>query len=329
MRRSTAATVLLSLLLMPVLIAGCAASPGATGDTASGSATPAPVTISISGAFALYPMMQVWAEEYSTLNPHVQFDIQAGGAGKGMSDVLSGAVDVAMVSRGIRDEELAQGAYAVPVTIDAVVGVVNANNPALEDLLRVGLTPERLAAVWLTQDITTWGQFAGTDETAGINLYTRSDASGAAEMWALYGGGTAQEELQGTGVNADPGLLEAVRLDPLGIGYNNIGFAYDLASGEQIEGIRVLPIDLNGDGVISPDEDFYLDRDDLIAAVGDRRYPFPPARELYLVTKDKPSPEVAALYRYILSEGQGYTTLVGYVPLAPERIDAALTLLEE
>ena len=57
-------------------------------------------TISVSGAFALFPLMTIWADEYSKLNPAVTFDVQAGGAGKGMTDVLAGAVDVAMRPEG-------------------------------------------------------------------------------------------------------------------------------------------------------------------------------------------------------------------------------------
>ncbi len=44
-------------------------------------------------------------------NPGVTFDISAGGAGKGMTDVLSSAVDIGMVSREIRPEEQEQGAF--------------------------------------------------------------------------------------------------------------------------------------------------------------------------------------------------------------------------
>ena len=60
--------------------------------------------ISISGAFALYPLAVQWGEEYKKINPHVTLDIQGGGAGKGMTDVLSGTVDIGMVSRTINLE---------------------------------------------------------------------------------------------------------------------------------------------------------------------------------------------------------------------------------
>jgi phosphate transport system substrate-binding protein len=134
-------------------------------------------------------------------------------------------------------------------------------------------------------------------------------------MWARFAGGTAQEELQGIAVNADPGLAEAVRQDKLGVGYNNIGFAYDIATGAPVAGLRVIPIDLNGNGAIDADEDFYAAKDDIVAGIKRRAYPFPPARELYLVTKGEASPTIKAFYRWILTDGQQYVPVAGYVPL--------------
>jgi phosphate transport system substrate-binding protein len=56
------------------------------------------------------------------------------------------------------------------------------------------------------------------------------DAAGAPETWAKYLGNKKQEDLLGIGVFGDPGIAEAVAKDPLGIGYNNLGYAYDAAS---------------------------------------------------------------------------------------------------
>lgn len=306
------------------IMTGCAPSNQIEGRSASGQMT----TISVSGAFALYSLMTIWAEEYQQVNPDVRFDMQAGGAGKGMSDVLAGAADIAMLSREVRPEESERGAFLVPVTIDAVVATVNANNPALDQLLATGITPESGAAIWLTDEIATWGALVGSDNPSLINIYTRSDASGAAEVWAKYLGGESQEELRGTGVNGDPGIAEAIRQDQLGIGYNNIAFAYDMTTGLQVEGIRAVPFDLNGDGQITPDEDFYATREDVTRAISEGIYPRPPARVLYLVTKGKPNPVITEFYRWVLTEGQVFAKEAGYVALSATQIQEALALLD-
>jgi phosphate transport system substrate-binding protein len=271
--------------------------------------------------------MTVWAEAYQNLHPEITFDVQAGGAGKGMTDMLTGAADIAMLSREARPGELEQGAFLVPVTIDAVVGTINAANPYLAQIQAQGLTPEQGKAIWIDGTATTWGDLLGNGAGESINVYTRSDAAGAAEMWALYVGGAAQEELKGTAVNADPGLAEAVRQDTLGIGYNNIGFAYDMATGAPIEGLQIVPLDLNGNGQIDEDEAFYADRADLIQAIADEVYPFPPARVLYLVTKGEPSPAIADFYRWVLTDGQTYVAEAGYVNLTQSHLQEGLDLL--
>lgn len=327
-----ALTLLLALVLLLPTACSAAAPDDAAGNgvTSGGAAvavTSEETAVSVSGAFALFPLMTIWAEEYGALHPEVTFDVQAGGAGKGMTDMLSGTADIAMLSREPREEELAQGSFLVPVTIDSVLGTVNADNPYLEELLAQGITAEEAHGIWITQEITTWGQLLGNGSPEFINVYTRSDSSGAAEMWALFSLGEAQEELRGTAVNGDPGVAEAVRQDPLGIGYNNVGFAYDQSTGVPINGLRPIPLNLNGDGHISEDEGFYETRDAFTAAVADGRYPFPPARILYLVTKGEPRPVIAGFYRWILTDGQALVSDAGYVKLTDARIQEALELV--
>src|ERR1700748_1212278 len=96
-------------------------------------------TINISGAFALYPITVKWAEEFKKLHPNVKFNISAGGAGKGITDALSGLVDIGLASRDISPEEVKKGAYTVYVTKDAVVPTFNVANPNAAILTAKGL----------------------------------------------------------------------------------------------------------------------------------------------------------------------------------------------
>jgi phosphate transport system substrate-binding protein len=298
---------LILLMLIP-LLAGC------------GSPADQQETISVSGAFALYPMMVRWAEEYQNLNPDVRIDVSAGGAGKGMADALAGAVDIGMVSRSIKPEEETQGAYPIAVTKDAVFAVVNEKNPVLPQLLETGMSSEDFAGIYLSSQITTWGQLIDNpDITDSITVYTRSDSCGAAEMWVKFLGGEAQEELLGIGISSDPGLLDAVIKDPLGIGYNNLNYAFDSGTGKPVAGAVVVPIDINGNGQVDDVE--RLDtKEQAIQAVASGEYPSPPARFLYLVTKGQPSGATLDFIRWILDSGQNYIPEVGYIQLTEEQL---------
>lgn len=279
--------------------------------------------ISLSGAFALYPMAVKWAEEFKKINPGVKIDISAGGAGKGMTDVLNNMVDIGMVSRDIYPEEIKKGALGLAVTKDAVVPVASALNPALNEILSAGLKLNAAKDIWISGNCKTWNQAFNSKLKAPIHVYTRSDACGAAEVWAKYLG-EKQEDLLGSAVFGDPGLALAVKKDALGIGFNNIGYVYDLNTKKQVAGIRVVPIDLNNNGKIDPDEDFYDSMDKLIDAIAKDKYPSPPARDLFFVLNKKPSGVIREFIKWVLSDGQKYVNETGYIKLSKEKIEGEL-----
>lgn len=285
--------------------------------------------ISLSGAFALYPLAVKWAEEFKKLHPDVKIDVSGGGAGKGITDALAKVVDLGMVSREIKPEEVAKGAWFVAVAKDAVVPTINAKNPKLKELLAKGITQAAATKVFITGEFKTWGNVLGTSSNIPIHLYNRSDACGAGETWAKYLGDKKQENLLGTGVFGDPGVASAVQKDPLGFGYNNIAYAYDLKTKKPNPGILVLPIDVNKNGKIDAGENFYATSTQLISAIALGKYPSPPARDLYLVSNGKPTnPVVIAFLKFILTEGQKYNVPSGYISLPKEKLNKGIAKLK-
>jgi phosphate transport system substrate-binding protein len=278
--------------------------------------------VTISGAFALYPLVTRWAEEFQASNPGIDFDISSGGAGKGMSDVLANKVSIGMVSREISPEEVTLGAYAIPVAKDAVFALFNAQNPVTDDLLVHGLSREMLVKIFITSEITTWGQAVGKLEvTDEIHTYTRTDICGAAATWGLYLG-RAQSDLLGKGKFGDPGMAQAIQNDPLGIGYNNLIYAFGLGDVPP-KGTLILPLDLNRNGQADPDEILH-NRKEAVNAVESGLYPAPPSRTLYLVTNGKPQGAAQAFLAWILTEGQKYVSPSGYIQLSSEQLDSSL-----
>lgn len=290
-------------------------------------------TIKISGAFALYPMMTVWSEEYQKLHPEVKIEVSGGGAGKGMSDALAGLVDIGMVSRDIYPEEIDKGAFYVSVTKDAVVATINSDNPALNEINKKGITRDEFVKIFITREIKTWGELVDNPEIKDeIKVYTRADACGAAKTWAKYLGEYSQEDLT-NGADAaimhDPDLAGAVMGDKYAVGYNNINFAYDFKTGKPVEGIRAVPIDMNENGKLDENENFYGSRTEILKAIGNNIYPSPPARDLHLVTnKDGFDNETKAFVKWILTDGQQYIPENGYIQLPKEKIENELNILE-
>jgi len=276
-------------------------------------------TINISGAFALYPITVKWAQEFKKIHPNVVFNISAGGAGKGITDALSGLVDIGLASRDINPEEVKKGAYTIYVTKDAVVPTFNTSNPNAAALLAKGVKRNQFADIFVTGNIKNWNQLGGK-VSVPIHIYTRSDAAGAAETWAKYFN-KKQEDLLGVAVYGDPGLAQAVKKDVTAIGFNNIAYLYDLKTRKQVDGVHALPIDVNGNGKIDADEDFYATVDNLTDAIAAGKYPAPPARNLGFLFKGKPAkPELVAFVKFVLNEGQKYVDENGYIALSKQKI---------
>ncbi len=289
--------------------------------------TPQTISISFSGAFALYPLVETWAAEYNKTHPDIRFDIQAGGAGKGLTDCLAGAVDVGMFSRELSDAEKAKGVWWIALCKDAVLPTINAKNPFLKKLQFRGIKKEEFAAIFVDHTITTWEQLLGIPDNGNphkINVYTRADAAGAADSWASFFG-KKQENLKGIGVNGDPGVADAVRKDINGIAYNNTLFVYDAKSGKKISGIEVAPIDVNGDGKLENEEAFYVNLRTFLWAMNKGFFPSPPARNLYFLTKGKTQKkEVLDFFHWVLTDGQPFVKIAGYVPLQKAAVDEQL-----
>lgn len=274
-------------------------------------------TIKISGAFALYPLVQKWTQEYTKLHPEITFDVQAGGAGKGLSDVLSGMVDIGMFSREISNEEKKQGLWWITLCKEAVLPTVNAENPYIRDILEKGLTKEQFQSVFLNEQPLTWDSLLEVKDSASaqINIYTREDASGASESWAAYLG-QKQGALKGKRVYGDSGIVDVLKKDKNAIGYNNSVFVFDSYTGEKFPGLEVIPIDINGNGKIDKEENIYGDMITFREALYSSKFPSPPGRDLFFITHERPQQqEVLDFFTWILAEGQKFIEPAGYVSL--------------
>lgn len=322
MRKKLVVILALLAFVLAIALAGCAKSDkqetkGAEqGSELSG-------TIKVSGAWALYPLMVKWGEEFEKLHPGVRVDISAGGAGKGAADALGGLVDIGMVSRDIKQDEIQKGGFFVPVVKDAVVPVINENNPVLwKGLAEKGIKKQTFIDLFINEKALTWGEIAGTSAADKVQVYTRSDACGAAETWAAYLGNKKQEDLKGVGIYGDPGIAEAVKKDLLGIGYNNLNYAYDAKTGLPVGGLFIVPIDVNENGKIDPEEDLKT-KNKAITAIKSGVYPSPPARDLFLLTKDSFKGPAKEFVKWILTDGQKFVDEVGYIQLPDNKIKEA------
>jgi phosphate transport system substrate-binding protein len=89
--------------------------------------------------------------------------------------------------------------------------------------------------------------------------------------------------------------------------------------------MEVVPIDLNANGRIDDSEHFYTDLYTFLDAVNAGKFPSPPARDLYFITKGRPQKhEILDFFKWVLTDGQKLIHQDGYVPLHPDFIHEQL-----
>lgn len=90
-------------------------------------------------------------EAYSAIYPEVEFDVQQNGSGTGISDAISGNVDIGMASREVADSELAEGLVATTIATDGIAVIVNLDSSI------DSLTSEQIKNIYLGE-ITSWDE---------------------------------------------------------------------------------------------------------------------------------------------------------------------------
>ena len=262
------------------------------------------------GSSTVFPIMEAVAEEFGKANPDVNVTVGISGTGGGFTKFCAGETDFSNASRPIKDTEAQacadKGITYVELEIgyDGIANVVNKSNT-----FATCLTVEQLNAIWGPEStVTNWNQVDSSfpsQQLEGGDLYGPGTDSGTFDFFTAEING--KEDSSRADYNAsedDNVLVQGVAGDDNALGY--FGFAY---YEENTDKLNVLGVD-NGEGCVEPTKETILDG--TYAPLSRPLY-------IYVATSALERPEVAALMRYVLTDGKGLVDEVGYVT-APDDI---------
>jgi phosphate transport system substrate-binding protein len=285
-------------------------------------------SFSISGAYALYPLISRLANEFMVIHPGVRIEVTKTGTGEGITSLLSGKCQLAMISRPLTDEETGARIRIIPVAKDGVAPIVNQKNPNIEKIIDLGLSPDEFMHVFTSGKQMTWGEILGNDSRDKMTVYTRADESGAAEIWAgfIY---KKSSDLRGIGVTGDDEMIKSIQENPLAIGFCNFSYAFDALTGERTKDIQIVPSDLDFDNKIDRVEIPFINLKEAHRSLWLGFYPDQLCRELTLGSVGKPTdPAILEFLYYVLGEGQSSVKKAGFCPLNNVYINYALDFLK-
>jgi phosphate transport system substrate-binding protein len=258
-------------------------------------------------------MTTLWVEEFQTLYPNVDSQVQASGSATAPPALTEGTAQFGPMSRPMRMREIEafERAYGykpteLRVAIDAIGVFVHRDNPI------EGLNFSQLDSIFsetlrcgATKSSKTWQDLGLSYDWAkrGIQMFGRNSVSGTYGYFkqnALCGGDFKRN------VNEQPGsasVVQSVASSINTIGYSGVGY--------QVSGVKLLPIAKSGSDYVMPTHENILSGQ------------YPLSRYLFVYVNKNPlrdlTPIQREFIRFIFSkQGQSLVAKDGYVPISAE-----------
>lgn len=265
------------------------------------------------GSDTLAGMTTLWVEEFQTLYPNVDSQVQASGSATAPPALTEGTAQFGPMSRPMRMREIEAFERAfgykpteLRVAIDAIGVFVHRDNPI------EGLNFSQLDSIFsetlrcgATKSSKTWQDLGLSYDWAkrGIQMFGRNSVSGTYGYFkqnALCGGDFKRN------VNEQPGsasVVQSVASSINTIGYSGVGY--------QVSGVKLLPIAKSGTDYVMPTHENILSGQ------------YPLSRYLFVYVNKNPlrdlTPIQREFIRFIFSkQGQSLVAKDGYVPISAE-----------
>jgi phosphate transport system substrate-binding protein len=270
------------------------ASSAAAGDQdatirAGGSTTLLPIMANCSSEFM--EKYQTWDRVDASLpKSTTTVFVTGGGSGFGVKSLLSGVVDIGMVSRDLKEQEkkLLGEHQSYLVGKDAVAIAVNARNPLAGR--KKGFTAAELAAIF-SGEVKSYQELDRGFPAKPIVLMTRDSGAGSTEIFQEKIMGEKKISPKALQLPSQGALLEKLQTNSNAIAYISSGLAMNSKNLKAFALENVEPTDVN---------------------VTNGNYSL--ARPLLMVVKGAPAPAVRHFVDYALSSCQKIVVAHGYVP---------------
>jgi phosphate transport system substrate-binding protein len=236
--------------------------------------------LTIAGSTSVQPFAEKLAETYMTAHPGLAINVQGGGSTAGVRAAETGAAQIGMSSRHLKDSEAAL--HQVTIALDGIAVIVNAANPV------AGLSRADVAAIF-AGEVPRWSAVGGPDRP--IHFVSREEGSGTRGAFEEMVMGKKEIAPRALVQDSNGAVREIVASDPFALGYISLGLVD--------RRVRALAVD----GVLPTHETILAKR-------------YAVVRPFLFLTREDPAGAARAFIDYVLgSEGQRLLELEGLIPV--------------
>ncbi|MCU0866067.1 MAG: PstS family phosphate ABC transporter substrate-binding protein [Planctomycetes bacterium] len=242
------------------------------------------------------------AEAYHTAHPEMIISVSGGGSGVGISNLISGDVDIANSSRSLKPKEIEEAKKHGHTPVEHKIGYDGIAIYVHKDNPLPSITMEQLKELFGDGGkLVSWKQLGvdlGADSDKVI-LGSRQNNSGTYEYFreAVLGGDKGRFKQECNNLNGSKDVVDFCAKTRSAIGYSGIAYATDQ--------VRVVPVMKQAGGAaVLPAVETVLDGSYAIS------------RPLFMFTNGEPVDQIKQYLDWIKSDaGQAVLQRKGYIPL--------------
>jgi glycine cleavage system H lipoate-binding protein/ABC-type phosphate transport system substrate-binding protein len=277
----------------------------ADGQTGSPS-TSATNTLNILSSPELNKLTTNWADEFGKTNPNLKIAVE---------DLPENQVLESSFLSIISDEnqELIndETKWKMVIGRDAVVPIINAKNPLLNEIYSQGISTEKLAQLLANPEKQNWNSLVSNNQNSPTNYYIVDNPAikTAVQNFAKTNSIANNSALVATVEE----LLSVVQKDIYAIGFCKLTDVRDANTNDFRTNIKILPIDKNKNGRLDSFENIYANMDAFTRGVWIGKHPRALCGNIYAVADSKPTDKNALNFlSWINTHGQKYLNTNGY-----------------
>jgi glycine cleavage system H lipoate-binding protein len=278
-------------------------------------------TLNIQSSPELHSLAASWADKFSKENTNLKIEIKDLPENQVLKpNFLSFISD--------RNQELinVETYWKMVIGRDAVVPIINAKNPLMNEIYQQGITIEKLAEILTDPNKQNWESLLSNGQNTPIHLYIidnealEKSINNFAKMNCDFGSATI--------VATSEELLAALQKDIYSIGICKLTDVRDANTKDFLANIKLLPLDKNKNGRLDGFENIYTNMDAFTRGVWIGKHPKALCGSIYAVAASEPTDKnVLDFLNWINSDGQKYLNDNRYSDLASIEKQANLDLL--
>ncbi len=267
----------------------------------------------VTGARFSYKLVQQWIDEFNKVYPDIQIIIESRGSSDPSNyDILAEVYE--------HDEAVKKERQYLYIARYAILPVATSSSEFARTYATKGINDNVLKQIFFHNI------FADKDDVekikAPFTAYTRYQKAGAPKVFAQHYG-FDQKDIVGKSIaGSDEHLVKALLRDSSGVTYLPLPLVFDPEKGKQVEGLTVIPVDLDGNGKVKDDEvAAFATPEALLARLegGGKDKVNVPTGYLHLsVNKKTTSAEAVAFLKWVAENGESYLAAFGFLKPRPE-----------